>query len=238
MSHGDFCVYLYKYKQGTIDREIGITCWKDSKMVYTITTDSETASSDTCQHRTKHGLIDIERPNVVKQYNSHMGGVDLADMRHMHVQTNIVGLHRWWLRVFFYLLDVGTSNAMILFMSTQKNTNNINLAWFKHQLLHHFVGHKVNENLKTIEHGQTHQLVRIDKNGDTRLRCTYCTLIMGTGHRNRTRYKCSICDVPFCSAASGVNSRDCFSVAHAHTDTLKMLQEKFEKQQNYSRNFN
>ena len=67
----------------------------------------------------------------MKEYNENMGGVDLADMRKLHVQMNVFGLHRWWVRIFFYLLDVGTSNAMILYSLTKKD-GMVNLATLKH----------------------------------------------------------------------------------------------------------
>lgn len=59
-----------------------------------------------------------------------MGSVDAADMLWLHVQTNVVGLHRWWMKLFFHMMDVGTANAMILYkMAT--GGNNMNASSFK-----------------------------------------------------------------------------------------------------------
>jgi hypothetical protein len=32
-----------------------------------------------------------------------------------------VGQNRWWLKLFFYLLDVGTSNALVLYNESMKS---------------------------------------------------------------------------------------------------------------------
>ena len=85
---------MYSYKA------IGVTCWKDRQMVYTLMTESNTAASGECVRRTRDGLITIDRPNVVKEYKKYMGGVNLANMRRLHVQTNISGLHWWWIQLF------------------------------------------------------------------------------------------------------------------------------------------
>lgn len=42
-------------------------------------------------------------------------GVDIADQRRLHIQTRIHGLHRWWVRLFFYGFDVALCNAFRLF---------------------------------------------------------------------------------------------------------------------------
>ena len=70
LSRGDFKTHMYQYKDDDDNKHcIGITCWKDSQMVYTLTTDCDTSRSDTCVRRTKDGLVTINRPHVIQQYN-------------------------------------------------------------------------------------------------------------------------------------------------------------------------
>jgi hypothetical protein len=58
--------------------------------------------------------VPIKCPNVVKHYNKHMGGVDLLD--------SLLGRHKnrtcskkWYLRIFYHLLDVTAVNACLLY---------------------------------------------------------------------------------------------------------------------------
>ena len=67
-----------------------------------------------CSQKTVSCNICLERPLVIEEYNTNMGGADLADMQRMHSTTSLMGQNQWWLN-FFYLLDVGTANPLILF---------------------------------------------------------------------------------------------------------------------------
>ena len=110
-----------------------------------------------------------------------MGGVDLADMRRLHCNSTVMGLNRWWMKIFFYLLDVGTSNALVLFRESQKS--NINVVEYKKQLVNLLIGSR----LSTIEAPIVqHKLVRVE--GDKRLSCAYCSAFFTNS--KRTRYIC------------------------------------------------
>ena len=96
--------------------------------------------SDVCKRRTKDGLVDLTRPLVIQQYNRYMGGVDLADMRRLHCNSTIMGQNRWWLKLFFYLLDVGTSNALVLFKCAKPDAKGMSIVSFKEKLVEAFMG--------------------------------------------------------------------------------------------------
>ena len=102
-------------------KEYGLVCWKDRDMVYCLSNCSSTEESGYCHRRSNDGIIQIRRPKIVEEYNRHMGGVDLADQRRLHSNSTLMGQHRWWLKLFFYLLDVGTANALVLYNSTVPN---------------------------------------------------------------------------------------------------------------------
>jgi len=59
-----------------------------------------------------HKMIDC--PDIVKQYNSAMGGVDLADMLISLYRTPLKS-KRWYLRVLAHMLDVCKVNAWLLY---------------------------------------------------------------------------------------------------------------------------
>ena len=62
--------------------EIGLVKWKDSKI----------------------GVLKISRPEVIKEYNEFIGGVDLCDKRRLGCPTGVTSLHRWWVQFFFCLI--------------------------------------------------------------------------------------------------------------------------------------
>ena len=88
----------------------------------------------------------IPRPISIANYNIYMGGVDLADMKRMQCSSMIMGLSRWWLKLFFYLLDVGTGNTLVLYNEQVKVNSKgqeytiLNVADFKMKLVEDLVG--------------------------------------------------------------------------------------------------
>ncbi|KAE9528741.1 hypothetical protein AGLY_012316 [Aphis glycines] len=54
--------------------------------------------------------VNVKFPKVIKKYNSHMGGVDLADIFVSLYRTSIKS-HRWYLAIFSQLLDNGVNNV-------------------------------------------------------------------------------------------------------------------------------
>lgn len=151
-----------------------------------------------------------------------------ADMRRLHCNSTIMGQNRWWLKLFFYLLDAGTSNALVLYNEAMKTKENkkepMNIAQFKLQLVESLVGRK----LKGLEDDTAteHSLARIS--GNNRLRCSYCSL---TGTYCRTRYMCSGCGgVPYCSIGSGKTGKDCFAVVHENEEIRQLCLQKYEAQ--------
>ena len=65
--------------------------------------------------------INIKCPNAISQYNLNMGGVDksnyLVSLYRLRYKSR-----RWYMPIFYYLIDVCISNAWILYL---KNNNSI-----------------------------------------------------------------------------------------------------------------
>ena len=79
---------------------------------------------------------------------------------------------------FFYLLDVGTSNALVLYnehlklRTAEGPTNKMNIAQFKMQLVVDLVGKSITDLFDgACEHAQEHVAIPIE--GGVRSRCTY-----------------------------------------------------------------
>lgn len=62
-------------------------------------------------------IVNIDYPNIVKQYNAHMGGTDRFNQDTNRLRVGIRG-KKWWWSVFTWLLDISISNAWHLATST------------------------------------------------------------------------------------------------------------------------
>lgn len=58
--------------------------------------------------------IEIQRPNIIQEYNTYMGGVDLNDMLVSLYRVKI-GVKRYYLRIIFHLIDICIVNAWLLY---------------------------------------------------------------------------------------------------------------------------
>ena len=144
-----------------------------------------------------------------------MGGVDLADMRRLNCNSTIMGLHRWWLKLFFYLLDVGTSNALVLYRAA--TNDKINVVKYKEKLVQMWIGDRLSHVERPIV---LHKLVRRENN--QRLGCAYCSTF---GVTKITRFRCGHpqCMIPLCSVGTGTTEQDCFALAHTHEEVRRAV---------------
>ncbi|CAF1588696.1 unnamed protein product [Didymodactylos carnosus] len=58
--------------------------------------------------------IQITRPNVIKAYNQHMGGVDLIDMLISLYRINVRS-RKYYIKIIFHLIDLSVVNAWLLY---------------------------------------------------------------------------------------------------------------------------
>jgi hypothetical protein len=76
-------------------------------------TDPEAVS--TVLRRNKDGTrSSVSCPESVQRYNSYMGGVDMFDARRKTYSCSRKS-RKWWLRLFYFLLDAAVTNAYILY---------------------------------------------------------------------------------------------------------------------------
>ena len=228
MERGDAVKHVFHYKDKSGEtQKAGIVLWKDRNIVYSMTNDTTTSTMDTCMRRGQGGLVEVRRPTVISKYNMYMGGVDVADMRRLHCSSTIMGQNRWWLKLFFYLLDVGTSNALVAYNEAMKDKQSpLNIVEFKTRLVESLVGEKLKDSISDRENGVEHAMVKISDS--IRQKCSYCAL---TGTSSRTRYMCEGCGVPYCSIGSGRTTKDCFALAHDNEQIRQICIDKYAAQQ-------
>ncbi|XP_046687184.1 piggyBac transposable element-derived protein 3-like [Homalodisca vitripennis] len=66
------------------------------------------------QYRKTKEVITITRPHAISEYNTYIGGVDMADRLIAHYPHGIKS-KKWYLRVFFHLLNVSLVNAWLCY---------------------------------------------------------------------------------------------------------------------------
>ncbi|CAG5045378.1 unnamed protein product [Parnassius apollo] len=104
--------------------DVSTVVWKDNKLVTLASTFAGlNPISEVRRYDKKNSrYINIPRPNVVSEYNRHMGGVDLVD--------SIMGIYkiklrskRWQMRLFYHFLDLTMANAWLFYKRVCKYKN-------------------------------------------------------------------------------------------------------------------
>lgn len=124
-------------EQSTTFQGIDMTavCWKDNKAVTLLSTyvGAEPVTKVDRFDKSKRAKIKIDCPHIIKEYNAHMGGVDLMD--------SFIGRYRitmrsrkWYLRIFYHLLDMSVINSWLIYKdlkSTEVDPSILNLCQYR-----------------------------------------------------------------------------------------------------------
>lgn len=88
--------------------------WLDNKPVHMASNFVGTGTIDKAKRwdKQKSAYIEIDRPEVVRQYNHNMGGVDLLDM-YISLYRIYIRSRKWTLRVIMHFVDFALSNSWI-----------------------------------------------------------------------------------------------------------------------------
>lgn len=136
--------YSEEYVGNSYGVDISSVLWQDTKTVRLLSTYVGTkpfVSSNTILQSRKATRWDkkerqhyeIECPYIIKEYNKHMGGVDLMDgllgRYHIRMKTR-----KWPNRIFFHLIDVAMVNAYILYHRIHQTKENIQLQLFRSEV--------------------------------------------------------------------------------------------------------
>ena len=88
--------------------------WKDSKNVFFISNYHGTDETFVGR-KDKNGRKQVVScPDVVKDYNAHMGGVDKHDQLRQYYNVERKSI-KWWHRIAFGLLDMAVVNAFLMY---------------------------------------------------------------------------------------------------------------------------
>lgn len=203
--------------------KLAVVKWNDNKVVTLISTYIDSYPLETIKRYDKDEKkkVDVECPQVVKHYNKHMGGVDLADMLISLYRTPFKS-HRWYLGIFSQLVDMCINNAWLLHRRDGKKTS---LKDFRFELFdglsksnrigtNQNVTDDIGENLKIHKPVSVRPTdsVRFDNTGhlpeagNETMRCKYCK-------SGRTSVYCIKCNVHLCFVVGKIK-RNCFRNFH------------------------
>jgi hypothetical protein len=116
--------YIKNLKRGTsVDKvssygfaPLSLVLWKDNKVVTLLSTYCGKDPISVVKRYVKKmkTQIGVDCPFLIKEYNRHMGGVDLLDSHIGRYKIKIKS-RKWYMRIFYHLLDMTVVNSWILY---------------------------------------------------------------------------------------------------------------------------
>ena len=89
--------------------------WRDKKPIRFLNTIEDPRNADTVRRKMPDGTsVVVPCPTVVKLYNKYMDGVDMADQKRKLYSCSRKSKKKWYMRIFWFLLDTAVVNAHIL----------------------------------------------------------------------------------------------------------------------------
>ncbi|XP_030257616.1 piggyBac transposable element-derived protein 3-like [Sparus aurata] len=97
------------------DAKLAVVKWADSKTVTLVSSCASVNPVGQVRRYSKEEKkkISVPCPKIVSEYNTHMGGVDLADTMIALYRTPAKS-HRWYLAIFWQMVDIAVNNAWLL----------------------------------------------------------------------------------------------------------------------------
>lgn len=209
--------------EGRRKDEMAVVFWKDKRLVTVLTTNHLVDKAHMVQVQSKYpNAPPVLKPQAVVTYTTNMGGVDRSD----HFISNYQFMRKckkWYRKVFFWLLEVATVDAYLLYKMLQEENNKTPMSHkqFRLSLIEDLVRVQVTS---TVQHekrrrgrpkenvfqrldGRLHLLGKREKGSRKCLVCTKKKL------RKETVYFCKTCpDQPF------LHPDICFEVYHTEHD--------------------
>lgn len=165
-------------------------CWKDKREVLMLSN----------MHLPSDQVVKTEntgKPQIVADYNKHMGYVDLSDRMANSYSFGRRTL-KWTKKIFFHLLDLSVLNAYLLVKNKHTSHKDFRMKLIKLMLNPtEFIYSSPSTSKSSFEHWPL--------NTPKRRRCSFCSQ---KGLQRRSRNICESCNVALCT------DRDCFKEYH------------------------
>lgn len=213
------------------DDKIVVVKWQDNKSVHLASNFVGIGDTDTAKRwdKKQKKYVDVNRPDIISQYNNGMGGVDLFDQLISYYRV-FIRSKKWTLRVIFHFMDFVVCASWLEYRKDRKKAgipkNEIkDLLNFRLELVDALI--KSGNPTRQVKRGRPksghcdqvtlHEIrpckdIRIDgidhlpehdqKNQQTRCKNNHC--------KGRTFFRCGKCDVHLCIT----KRKNCFKEFH------------------------
>lgn len=192
--------------------DISVYKWKDRgvKCVTVASNSHDYTEKSQVLRRNKTGQRDsIPCPKSIADYNRYMGGVDLFDQYHANYSISWKS-RRWWIKIFYYLVDATIVNSYILYKETLKNKNAsakpLSALQFRSELANELIGTFIQRKTpgppskkSSILNVSAHLPIK-----GTYRRCVLCA--SSKKKQTRSNIICQTCNVALC--------KNCFAPYH------------------------
>ena len=193
------------------DRNLLFVQWRDNKVVNFLSTMHQRTTNGTCKRRSKVNnkfqKLDVPQPQLVRDYNKYMSGVDRSDQM-INKYNSLRKTDKYWKTIFYHLLDIARVNSFILFRSHTGNRR-VNQLDFNLELIRQ-LSSITNETLHPMHHPQSlktdHPAIVVPL--DSKKNCKRC--YERTKKQVKTTFSCSTCKLPFCLN----KNRNCMASYH------------------------
>jgi len=216
---------LHEVKAFVCDDKVMFLAWQDKRPVYMLTTYYD-ASTETVERRSKgSGSVQLQKPTTIIQYTAKMGAVDRAD--HLCTSYNFARKSvKWWRKLFFWMMEVASTNSFILFRLCQqmKNERPLTHLQYRKQLITALVGRVRNRRRRRGRpstrddaerlNQQQHFVGQLDKGKSKD--CAVCSNRKVPGERKKTVYYCKTC-----ARHPGLHPTTCCEKYHTVVDYKK-----------------
>ena len=181
--------------------------WKDKKGVAFLNTVTDPTTLTHVPRRNKDGTrSQVPCPEAVKLYNMYIGGVDVFDSRRKTYSSSRKS-RKWWMRIYYFLLDTAITNAYILYKETP-GTKKLTHQEFILSIIEHRLACHNSRKLPSISQPPPPDRL-LSRHFPSKLaKALHCRICP---ERTRTKYGCKDCysetPVPLCPTP-------CFSIYH------------------------
>ncbi len=197
--------------------------WYDNRDVYCLST-RFSDSLTTVRRRVDNETKDVTCPDIISDYNKHMGGVDLADQAMCYYSMGRKTM-KWWRRVFWRMHDQAITNAFVICKANSSSDakvvrqKNFRKCLVKALTAHAFElrkqpGRPVSQSLSRLT--GKHYIYRTS----VRRRCVVCAYKRVSARGNKRKDKKIMTWCPKCSAHLCVGS--CFEVYHSRVNYRRL----------------
>ena len=172
--------------------------WMNTRSVILLSNIEDPTKITTVERRVK-GKPDKARipcPAIVKSHNASMGGVDLLDQMKVYYQLDRKSKFRFYLRIFFDLMDVSVVNSLYIYNKICKENSQMSLLDFKFCVARALIG-KFSSRQRTAPSSRPSKRSRpescpvlghLPEFVDKRVRCFKCA---SEGKEQRTFVRCT-----------------------------------------------